>query len=820
MNFPLPVSEHRPAPEGTPNDRRRLLPAFGDAIDFSELLAALRRNAKTILAVAVLTFAAVLAVTLYSPMQFVSSGRLYLGDLTAPVPSSPGEMDLMGTSQGDVTSEIEILRSRSLISEAILRSGANVTIEPLDGSRLRYYRWRLSGRDPKLLDVAERRVQVRSVGGQALLRAPRELTARFQSDGSYTLSADDTPLVQGKLGSEVTTSGLRLTLLEGKEGRPRAGDAYRIEIEPLDHAVDRIQKHLQVSAPNTPGAREPVKVVTLTISDASPRRAARFLEELMGGYLEQHQNWKTEHATLAEAFVTEQLEKLQGSLDEVETELAEYRSNNEGVVLDDKAQAMIAQLSRVEDQRVAAQLEVAALSDAVHRLKQPDSTVESYMFGEASDNVLEDMAESLAQARNELSILQTRYHEAAPAVRQQQQQVEALRGSIQGYVKGRHNRAQKNLATLNSIAAGFEKKLRTVPGAEIHLKQLSRKSDVYSTIHSYLLERKQQAAIVKASTVSKNRVLDTPDVSLRESSPRLALRLASAPLGVLLGIFLVMGMRVFGPQFQSSRDVQRAVGSLPVFAQIPRLASTGSTLPIIEDPQNCEHGATFVESFRALRANLYRAAAREGGTCVLLTSPNERDGKTTCVLALASMLAADQKSVLVIDANVRQPRYARFLSKARSSLLPGSAIPGWLDRRMTVPVRGGGFNVLFCGEGAPPEHLSNGLFAGFLQRMKHDYDFVLLDSSPYPQVTDSLVLAGLSDVCISVLRVKNTDRRQAAAHLHGLSSHESLALGVIINDTEDTRSGSPPPTEDPLGAEIFARTPGQLARRQFKRLFA
>ena len=34
MNFPLPVSEHRPAPEGTPNDRRRLLPAFGDAIDF------------------------------------------------------------------------------------------------------------------------------------------------------------------------------------------------------------------------------------------------------------------------------------------------------------------------------------------------------------------------------------------------------------------------------------------------------------------------------------------------------------------------------------------------------------------------------------------------------------------------------------------------------------------------------------------------------------------------------------------------------------------------------------------------------------------
>jgi uncharacterized protein involved in exopolysaccharide biosynthesis len=42
---------------------------------------------------------------------------------------------------------------------------------------------------------------------------------------------------------------------------------------------------------------------------------------------------------------------------------------------------------------------------------------------------------------------------------------------------------------------------------------MTRESEVYNRIYSFLLERQQQAGIVKASTVSKNRVLD-PRASL------------------------------------------------------------------------------------------------------------------------------------------------------------------------------------------------------------------------------------------------------------------------------------------------------------------
>src|SRR5690606_1284337 len=133
-----------------------------------------------------------------------------------------------------------------------------------------------------------------------------------------------------------------------------------------------------------------------------------------------------------------------------------------------------------------------------------------------------------------------RFSPEAPDVVSKRAQVDAQLGTIRSYVSNRLKRAKDSLGTLGGIIGKYEEKLKTVPGAELGLAQLTREAEVYDSLYAFLLRSQQQAAITKASTVSKNRVLDQPEVAFWEASPKLGLRLASVPLGGVLGVLAVL----------------------------------------------------------------------------------------------------------------------------------------------------------------------------------------------------------------------------------------------------------------------------------------
>jgi tyrosine-protein kinase Etk/Wzc len=307
-------------------------------------------------------------------------------------------------------------------------------------------------------------------------------------------------------------------------------------------------------------------------------------------------------------------------------------------------------------------MQVAAMADIQRSLKGPNPPIGAFMLGEANDPVLEGMASSLSAARQKLTTLDARFSGAAPDMREQQAQVDAQLAAIRSYVSSRLTRAQESLGALNSLIAQFEEKLKTVPGAELGLAQLSRESEVYSKTYSYLLERQQQAAIIKASQLSKNRVLDLPQVPTREHSPKLLLRLLLGFAGLLLGVGWVVVRNLFGGALQSEADAQRILGAQPILGSVPRQrASKGFGVAPewfhVFDLPAADVSSGFLEAFRGLRANLYRWGSAPGkqGRVVLLTSPKPGDGKTTCANWLAAALAADGRTVLLIDADLRKP---------------------------------------------------------------------------------------------------------------------------------------------------------------------
>jgi uncharacterized protein involved in exopolysaccharide biosynthesis len=329
-----------------------------DSLDIHQLWLTIRQGLPLVLGVAIAVFTTVMVATLLSRMQFRSVGRLYLGELESSGANAPGrpgqELEISASSQGVVGSEMEIIQSRSLVSRAILESGMNVGIAAVGSKTPRYGQWLLARRDPLLLDTASEELTAKDSLLTDRRAQEQAYTLRFVTDTSYEVWRENEKLGAGKLGEVVKVPGADLHLLAGKERKPRAGSEYAVVVRPLLEVIDATLKSLQVSAPKPSPQSPPVNVITLEFTSGSPRQSAAFLDRLIAGYLSERQSWKVEDAGAAEAFVSEQLSNVRTALDDIQRKHASYRSNNLVVVMDNEAKAMIEQIGKYEEQRVAA----------------------------------------------------------------------------------------------------------------------------------------------------------------------------------------------------------------------------------------------------------------------------------------------------------------------------------------------------------------------------------------------------------------------------------------------------------------------------------
>jgi tyrosine-protein kinase Etk/Wzc len=783
-----------------------------DRMDLGELWLLMRRNRLMIVAAAGGVLAAVIVGTLASRMEFRARGSLYLGELQTAAPTgtgAPDRWDFAGSGSGDVGTEIEILKSQELVHSAVFESGLNVMVAPVDWKEPRYLSWRLAHRDLRLLDVGARRLIVTRAALNPGSGGRRELTVRFVGDTGYEIWSKDQRLGSGTLGKEFQGGDLKATLLAGPDGAPAPGELYSMVVSSVDEVADDAAKRVNVTIPKITASGEAVKVVGIDFTDRSPLGAARFVEMLMQAYLDRRQSWKTEEATRAESFVSTQVAGMKEALDDAERKLADYKKSSNVVSLSDEAKGMVDQIGKYEEQRVAARLQVAQFGQIQDLLKQPNAPIEQYLVGEGEDPVLAGLSGNLAQAQQELRRIEDRFTPDAPAAREQKSQVDGQLRVVKNYVIGRYNRAQKQLDSVNEMIGQFEKKLKTVPGAELDLARLARHTEVLSKMYSFLLERQQQAGVTKASTISRNRILDGADTPRREDSPAAGIRLlVGTLLGLLLGTLFVVLRRMLAPTFQTEGELRRVLGDRPVLATVPdtdqartdrrpkSAIAAGFAAPA--SAFSSDPGSMFAESFRHLRTNLYYNDRERSERVVLITSPTPGDGKTLCTFSLAAALASDERRVLVIEGDMRRSAVLEGQATRTGALKPQSLglssvlrrRSHWTDVVRAIPTSCGTFDLIAAGATppSPAELLSGAHFQALLADVRQNYELVIIDSPPFPLVADALIMAMHVDRVISVVRPGNTNRRAAEEHLQRFAT-VAPHHGFVINGVDALAAG-------------------------------
>ncbi|HXJ23393.1 MAG TPA: hypothetical protein VMT03_24480 [Polyangia bacterium] len=773
------------------------------ARELSELWMLLRRNARLLIICIGGATMAMAALTLLGRMTFRAKGSLYLGEVQRHLGAQEGlpeQIDFVGGQTDEIGTELAILQSDDALREAALRSGLTARIAPVGWHPPRFWRWLWARRDPRVLESGSR-LQVTDARLATYIPEARSFQVDFASGGAFLVSGEHGPAIgRGQIGQPFSSDVVSFTITRSGATDPPQGASYALSVSPTSTVVEEIKHSLAVSLPKSPNSAAPgenVRIAAIEFLSRSPDLAVQFVDSLMRRYLERRQSWKTEEATQAETFIGEQVKSVKQALYDADKQLADYKQNSAVVVLGDDTTNLIEQTAQYEQQRLAAQMQVAAFDQVSGSLKKAGANLEQFLVGEASDPVLSGLSTNLAQARQDLDRQRQRFTDDAPEVREALAQVDGLSNSVRKYITSRRSRAQEQLASLDHLIAHFHDKMKTVPAAQLELAQLTRNADVLSKMYTFLLEHQEQATVGKAATMSRNHVLDSPQVSFHEDSPLLFLRLiGAAALGLIVAVIWIGLKRLVMATFETEIDLRRETGDLVMLGTIPKRKTAGGGLEAERARQALPFDLfaggdpAFAESFRHLRASVYRMGANRRDVKVLLmTSPMPGDGKTLCTLSLAVALVADGKRVMVIEGDMHRPSHHRLFKQSPDVGL--SSLPRRSDIVRTVSTCVGNFDAITAGSPsgqAAAELLSRREVGNLIAFARQNYDFVLVDSPPFPLLSDALILSRYVDGVVSIIRLQNTRRRAAEEHIRRFLANPVLEYGLVVNGIDDVHS--------------------------------
>jgi tyrosine-protein kinase Etk/Wzc len=520
------------------------------------------------------------------------------------------------------------------------------------------------------------------------------------------------------------------------------GDPYSIgETYAYSLAADKIDKD--------------ASIIEISMETTLPSKAAKFLNALSENYINLDLEYKNLTATKTIDFIDEQLGQITDSLHNVENILANFRVKNKTMNLSTEYEAIITKLETQDNEKVKANIEIKYYEYILGYLDTHTDYIDiiSPSFLGVSNEMLNTLVTeliTLSTEKNKLAISST---ENNPYYTNIETNITSTKKALLEQIKNSLSLAQLSLKDINKRITESEATINKLPGTEKDLLTIQRKFDLNDETYSYLLEKKAEASIAKASNLSNNAIVDPAELVGRVYPKSTSIYFIALLIGLILPYLIIRLREYFNDTIQDKKDIE-TYSRLPIIGTIAH-SNYPTTLVVIDKPRSMVS-----ETIRAAKANMDFISPKRSNI-ITVTSTFGGEGKTFCSINLSCSYAVSDFKTVLIGADLRRPRIFNDFSLTNTKGLTSSLIGKSSLNEIISNTHIENLHIITAGPipPNPAELLGSEKMKELMEELRKTYDCVIIDTPPLGIVTDALFLMKHADINIYITRYNYSSKK-------------------------------------------------------------
>ncbi len=691
------------------------------------------------------------------------------------------DLGVMPSAKDNIEDEIEILRSKSLLSEVVKSLNLNVKFftnknyisEFLDtklGLNTEFYETEGYKDLPLKINFF--------ISDSILYKTNAQFILTINSTNNYTFfNMEKSIEKRHAFGEKITTNFGDIIITPNTDLKKSnlIGKNVLVKINSIQNLTNSYLSNLEVSP-----LSQYSSIISLSLKDGVKQRSEDFLNELVRKYNQRAISLKEELSQSTSDFVSKRLEIISTELTDVDLTAESIKTRYGISDVASRTGLNMQSGQEIEKQIVAASTELQKIKYMKEYVSDKNDTELIPDLDVGDNNTLNFRQQYNMLMMDKKRILKNST-EKNPIVVNITEQLDALKNNFNQSLNNIESSQRISLDALNNQSARINSRLYSAPKQERQVRDIQRQQGIKETLFLYLLKKREETAITLGVADPNAIIIDTAESFPDAIAPKkLMAYLGTIIFGLLIPLLIIYLKDLLNSKIHTKEDIEKVL-NIPIVADIPK--GSKNRYLIKKDDYS-----SIAEAFRILRTNLnfiLPSSKGEKGKTIFVTSTIAHEGKSFVATNLAAALAHAGKRTLILGMDIRAPKIEPYLGVRGKygitnyiinlDLIPEDIIVGAPNIN--------NLDVASSGDIAPnpAELLMNPRVKELFTYATDNYEYVIVDTAAYSMVTDTLLLSNFADAFIYVIRANFLDKR-ALKYIKSLYKDKRLPnMALLIN---------------------------------------
>ena len=524
-------------------------------------------------------------------------------------------------------------------------------------------------------------------------------------------------------------------------------------------------------------------IITVSVTGANKTKNVKFLNTLGNVFIASNLEKKNQIATNTINFIESQLLNIKDSLSNTGTELSNFRTNNRIQSISSKAEYLFNQLQQAEQILAEKYIMRNYYAYLVEHFKnnEIDYEIIAPAIYKADNQLIIAQIQKIIDLNSERLTVKIPLGETQnPYSEQKDMEFKLAKDVLIKMIENQNVGLEDEIERIIDEKRKFENDLYNLPETERKLIGIERKFDLNNEVFTFLLRKRSEAQIQKASNTPDHQVLEAARSGGRVTPSLQSNFQKASMIGILLPLLFLVIRQLLNNKITSVEDVDKN-SSLPIIGQI--IHSSKKEVNVVRYFSK----SVVTETFRRVRARLDFLVGDKKAPIITVTSSMPGEGKTFCSLNLASVFALAGKKTVLIGFDMRKPGLNKVLNLDGYEGVSNYLIGKSTIKEIVLPSPSDLENLYVIPSGVlppnPSELIGSEKTKELFNELKQEFDIILLDSPPMGVVADPYLLARHSDALVFLVRHNHTIK-QVFSHTVSNLINEGITtnVGILLND--------------------------------------